>query len=205
MALAWVVQVGMVVVRAWPCPSLLQPLLMPFVSLPEDNLSHCPLASYRSGEIFTQDVRPEQLLEGKVRFPREIRVRPWHKVEGFHVHLDLALGEGGKANGLFPFSADFSIPSCSMPQDAQAIHNWLSEFQLEGYTAHFLQAGYDVPTISRMTPEVGTAAGEGRRVWQAEDDPDAHAVCVTGSDGHWGDQAWTQEEDRLGDRPAQHC
>ncbi|XP_046305486.1 caskin-2 isoform X2 [Marmota monax] len=73
-----------------------------------DNLSHLPLVSYRSGEIFTQDVRPEQLLEGK---------------------------------------------------DAQAIHNWLSEFQLEGYTAHFLQAGYDVPTISRMTPEDLTAIG----------------------------------------------
>lgn len=41
--------------------------LMPFLSLLKDNLSHPPLASYRSGEIFTQDVRPEQLLEGKVR------------------------------------------------------------------------------------------------------------------------------------------
>lgn len=59
-----------------------------------------------------------------------------------------------------------------MPQDAQAIHNWLSEFQLEGYTAHFLQAGYDVPTISRMTPEVGTEAGEGR-AQQAKEGPDA--------------------------------
>uniref|UniRef100_A0A8I3VXS6 Caskin-2 n=1 Tax=Callithrix jacchus TaxID=9483 RepID=A0A8I3VXS6_CALJA len=74
-----------------------------------DNLSHRPLANCRSGEqIFTQDMRPEQLLEGK---------------------------------------------------DAQAIYNWLSEFQLEGYTAHFLQAGYDVPTISRMTPEDLTAIG----------------------------------------------
>lgn len=76
----------MVAVRACLCPSLLQPLLMPLISLPEDTLSHRPLASYRSGEIFTQDVRPEQLLEGKVRFPREIHVRPWHKVEGFCIH-----------------------------------------------------------------------------------------------------------------------
>lgn len=74
-----------------------------------DNLSYRPVASCRSGEqISAQDVRPEQLLEGK---------------------------------------------------DAQAIHNWLREFQLEGYTAHFLQAGYDVPTISRMTPEDLTAIG----------------------------------------------
>lgn len=40
------------------------------------------------------------------------------------------------------------------PQDAEAIYNWLSEFQLESYTTNFLSAGYDVPTISRMTPEV---------------------------------------------------
>lgn len=42
----------------------------------------------------------------------------------------------------------------SSPQDAEAIYNWLREFQLESYTANFLNAGYDVPTISRMTPEV---------------------------------------------------
>ncbi|KAM9006663.1 LOW QUALITY PROTEIN: caskin-2 [Sarcophilus harrisii] len=77
-------------------------------SLPE-NLSHWSLTNHRPREqIFNQDVRPEQLLEGK---------------------------------------------------DAQAIHNWLSEFQLESYTTHFLQAGYDVPTISRMTPEDLTAIG----------------------------------------------
>ncbi|XP_068932523.1 caskin-2 isoform X2 [Petaurus breviceps papuanus] len=77
-------------------------------SLPE-GLSHWSLTNHRPREqIFNQDVRPEQLLEGK---------------------------------------------------DAQAIHNWLSEFQLESYTSHFLQAGYDVPTISRMTPEDLTAIG----------------------------------------------
>lgn len=63
-------------------------------------------------------------------------------------------------------SALLTSASAPMPQDAQAIHNWLSEFQLEGYTAHFLQAGYDVPTISRMTPEVGaTAGGQWRAQW----------------------------------------
>ncbi|NWJ00299.1 CSKI2 protein, partial [Crypturellus undulatus] len=44
-------------------------------------------------------------------------------------------------------------------QDAEAIYNWLREFQLESYTANFLNAGYDVPTISRMTPEDLTAIG----------------------------------------------
>ncbi|NWU91251.1 CSKI2 protein, partial [Upupa epops] len=44
-------------------------------------------------------------------------------------------------------------------KDAEAIYNWLREFQLESYTANFLNAGYDVPTISRMTPEDLTAIG----------------------------------------------
>ncbi|XP_077183946.1 caskin-2 isoform X3 [Paroedura picta] len=44
-------------------------------------------------------------------------------------------------------------------KDAEAIYNWLSEFQLECYTANFLNSGYDVPTISRMTPEDLTAIG----------------------------------------------
>ncbi|XP_042304932.1 caskin-2 isoform X2 [Sceloporus undulatus] len=44
-------------------------------------------------------------------------------------------------------------------KDAEAIYNWLCEFQLEYYTANFLNAGYDVPTISRMTPEDLTAIG----------------------------------------------
>uniref|UniRef100_A0A8C1S754 Caskin-2 n=1 Tax=Cyprinus carpio TaxID=7962 RepID=A0A8C1S754_CYPCA len=43
--------------------------------------------------------------------------------------------------------------------DAEAIYQWLSEFQLEQYTVNFLNAGYDVPTISRMTPEDLTAIG----------------------------------------------
>uniref|UniRef100_A0A8C3YHD7 Caskin-2 n=1 Tax=Catagonus wagneri TaxID=51154 RepID=A0A8C3YHD7_9CETA len=102
---------GLLIENAQPLPSTGEDQVPPGLQpLPlADNLNHRPLANCRSGEqLFTQDVRPEQLLEGK---------------------------------------------------DAQAIHNWLSEFQLEGYTAHFLQAGYDVPTISRMTPEDLTAIG----------------------------------------------
>lgn len=71
--------------------------------------------------------------------------------------------------------------SAPVPQDAQAIHNWLSEFQLEGYTTHFLQAGYDVPTISRMTPEVGaTAGGRQRAQWEVAGGvggPDGRSLC----------------------------
>ncbi|KAM5274335.1 caskin-2 [Ctenodactylus gundi] len=101
---------GLLIENAQPLPSAGEDPVPPSLHTPSlaDNLRSRPLASYQSGDIFTQEMRPEQLLEGK---------------------------------------------------DAQAIHNWLSEFQLEGYTAHFLQAGYDVPTISRMTPEDLTAIG----------------------------------------------
>uniref|UniRef100_A0A8C1QMS3 Caskin-2 n=1 Tax=Cyprinus carpio TaxID=7962 RepID=A0A8C1QMS3_CYPCA len=51
-----------------------------------------------------------------------------------------------------------SFPFPQAP-DAEAIYQWLCEFQLEQYTSNFLTAGYDVPTISRMTPEDLTAIG----------------------------------------------
>ncbi|XP_010001031.1 PREDICTED: caskin-2 [Chaetura pelagica] len=58
------------------------------------------------------------------------------------------------------FSHQFVRPEQLLEgKDAEAIFNWLSEFQLESYTANFLNAGYDVPTISRMTPEDLTAIG----------------------------------------------
>uniref|UniRef100_A0A4W6FGG0 CASK interacting protein 2 n=1 Tax=Lates calcarifer TaxID=8187 RepID=A0A4W6FGG0_LATCA len=52
-----------------------------------------------------------------------------------------------------------SCPYYHMFQDAEAIYQWLSDFQLEQYTGNFISAGYDVPTISRMTPEDLTAIG----------------------------------------------
>ncbi|XP_068511258.1 caskin-2 isoform X5 [Anas acuta] len=58
------------------------------------------------------------------------------------------------------FSHQFLRPEQLLEgKDAEAIYNWLREFQLESYTANFLNAGYDVPTISRMTPEDLTAIG----------------------------------------------
>ncbi|XP_063759589.1 caskin-2-like isoform X8 [Eleginops maclovinus] len=44
-------------------------------------------------------------------------------------------------------------------KDAEAIYQWLSDFQLEQYIGNFINNGYDVPTISRMTPEDLTAIG----------------------------------------------
>ncbi|XP_041812648.1 caskin-2-like isoform X2 [Chelmon rostratus] len=58
------------------------------------------------------------------------------------------------------FSHQFVRPQQLLEgKDAEAIYQWLSEFQLEQYTGNFISAGYDVPTISRMTPEDLTAIG----------------------------------------------
>uniref|UniRef100_A0A673X0K4 CASK interacting protein 2 n=1 Tax=Salmo trutta TaxID=8032 RepID=A0A673X0K4_SALTR len=64
-----------------------------------------------------------------------------------------------------PGEQQFVSPQFVRPQqllegkDAEAIYQWLSDFQLEQYTGNFITAGYDVPTISRMTPEDLTAIG----------------------------------------------
>lgn len=39
-------------------------------------------------------------------------------------------------------------------QSAEAVSQWLATFQLQLYAPNFTSAGYDLPTISRMTPEV---------------------------------------------------
>ncbi|XP_073444100.1 caskin-2 isoform X1 [Dendrobates tinctorius] len=44
-------------------------------------------------------------------------------------------------------------------KDAELIYCWLRSFQLDMYVGNFLSAGYDLSTISRMTPEDLTAIG----------------------------------------------
>ncbi|CAM9395511.1 unnamed protein product [Lampetra planeri] len=61
----------------------------------------------------------------------------------------------GSANGPPPPLAGPTEGS----KDAEAIFQWLSDFQLQQYASNFISAGYDVPTISRMTPEDLTAIG----------------------------------------------
>ncbi|XP_048868743.1 caskin-1 isoform X1 [Brienomyrus brachyistius] len=49
-----------------------------------------------------------------------------------------------------------------IPLDAkssEAVVQWLSEFQLQVYSPNFIDAGYEISTISRMTPEDLTAIG----------------------------------------------
>lgn len=62
-----------------------------------------------------------------------------------------------------------SSPRCSIsslgshpdrPADLDVVHAWLTELQFEEYFPLFASAGYDLATITRMTPEDLTAIGK---------------------------------------------
>uniref|UniRef100_A0A5S6MH64 Mesogenin-1 n=1 Tax=Xenopus tropicalis TaxID=8364 RepID=A0A5S6MH64_XENTR len=55
-----------------------------------------------------------------------------------------------------------SLPYLHAPlpcQSSEAVFQWLCKFQLQLYAPNFINSGYDIPTISRMTPEDLTAIG----------------------------------------------
>ncbi|XP_058809668.1 caskin-1 isoform X2 [Phymastichus coffea] len=65
-------------------------------------------------------------------------------------------------------SALTSSPRCSIsslgshpdrPNDLDVVHAWLAELQFDEYFPNFASAGYDLATITRMTPEDLTAIG----------------------------------------------
>lgn len=83
-----------------------------------------------------------------------------------------SLGDTGRAGR--PLSP--GLPRCPLsllPQSSEAVYQWLCKFQLQLYAPNFINAGYDITTISRMTPEVslrghrcrgkGGGAGVGQR------------------------------------------
>ena len=51
-----------------------------------------------------------------------------------------------------------SSPFASFQQDQEVIHAWLQDLHFEEYFNNFVQNGYDMPTITRMTPEVTSNA-----------------------------------------------
>nr|XP_060642477.1 caskin-1 isoform X1 [Anolis sagrei ordinatus] len=51
------------------------------------------------------------------------------------------------------------VEPMSEGKSSEAVYQWLCKFQLQLYAPHFINAGYDIPTISRMTPEDLTAIG----------------------------------------------
>ncbi|XP_068145299.1 uncharacterized protein ckn isoform X1 [Drosophila tropicalis] len=73
---------------------------------------------------------------------------------------------GGGGNGAAPLSSPrcSSVSSCSIgsvdrQRNDELIIDWLLEMKHEEYAQLFIAAGYDLPTIARMTPEDLTAIG----------------------------------------------
>ncbi|ELW67817.1 Caskin-1 [Tupaia chinensis] len=92
------------------------------------------------------------------QLPKKLEATSEGKVQGSGQPLgpELAGQQGGQ----------FGEPQASCrawPQlqalSAEAFGQWLATFQLQLYAPHFVSAGYDLPTISRMTPEDLTAIG----------------------------------------------
>uniref|UniRef100_A0A3Q4HF28 Caskin-2 n=1 Tax=Neolamprologus brichardi TaxID=32507 RepID=A0A3Q4HF28_NEOBR len=82
-----------------------------------------------------------------------------HKQNGIHCcHNNDAGGSRQQVNGT-PQKGFVRPEQLLEGKDSEAIYQWLCGFQLEQYTSSFISAGYDVPTISRMTPEDLTAIG----------------------------------------------
>uniref|UniRef100_A0ACB8FK22 Caskin-1 n=1 Tax=Sphaerodactylus townsendi TaxID=933632 RepID=A0ACB8FK22_9SAUR len=51
------------------------------------------------------------------------------------------------------------VEPMSEGKSSEALFQWLCKFQLQLYASNFINAGYDLPTVSRMTPEDLTAIG----------------------------------------------
>lgn len=83
-------------------------------------------------------------------------------------------------------------------QSAEAVSQWLATFQLQLYAPNFTSAGYDLPTISRMTPEVGPP--HWRPVPHAAPAPPNTPLLCPGSHGHRRHQARPPEEDHSRDQ-----
>ena len=49
------------------------------------------------------------------------------------------------------------VTFCVVQQDTEVLRAWLADLHFEEYYNLFVHAGYDMPTISRMTPEVSVA------------------------------------------------
>ncbi|CAK6444812.1 unnamed protein product [Pipistrellus nathusii] len=66
---------------------------------------------------------------------------------------------GSHAGQVYAELPSKKLESASEGKSAEAVSQWLATFQLQLYAPNFLSAGYDLPTISRMTPEDLTAIG----------------------------------------------
>ncbi|XP_055991267.1 caskin-1 [Sorex fumeus] len=66
---------------------------------------------------------------------------------------------GTRAGQVYAEQSPKKLEPSSEGKSAEAVSQWLATFQLQLYAPNFVGAGYDLPTISRMTPEDLTAIG----------------------------------------------
>lgn len=62
----------------------------------------------------------------------------------------------------FTFAIYNSDRGDTLLQDQDVLHSWLMDLHFEEYFPLFASAGYDMPTICRMTPEVGSCCAESK-------------------------------------------
>ncbi|XP_069810047.1 caskin-2 isoform X2 [Dendropsophus ebraccatus] len=80
-----------------------------------------------------------------------------HGVEDHHNRISVGTALSHMLHPVHPVDKD---PGSYMQgKDGELIYCWLRSFQLDMYVGNFLSAGYDLSTISRMTPEDLTAIG----------------------------------------------
>lgn len=75
-----------------------------------------------------------------------------------------SIRSGGGGGGALSSPRCSSVSSCSIgsmdrQRNEELIIDWLMEMKYEEYAQLFINAGYDLPTIARMTPEDLTAIG----------------------------------------------
>ncbi|MXQ80821.1 hypothetical protein E5288_WYG009154 [Bos mutus] len=89
--------------------------------------------------------------------PGDSPVKPPEGPAGKGKDTALLAGCGGSPQAALTPPNPLRVP-CVF-QGAEAVSQWLATFQLQLYAPNFISAGYDLPTISRMTPEDLTAIG----------------------------------------------
>lgn len=70
-----------------------------------------------------------------------------------------SIGSGSDGHGISTVQARVEHLLHQGAPDHDVMHSWLADLHFDEYFPLFIAAGYDMPTIGRMTPEDLTAVG----------------------------------------------
>ncbi|KAB0400724.1 hypothetical protein E2I00_008351 [Balaenoptera physalus] len=132
---------GLLIENAQPLPSAGEDQMLPGLHPPSlaDNPNHRSLANYRSGELlFTQDVRPEQLLEGKAGYdvPTISRMTPEDLTA-------IGVTKPGHRKKIASEIAQLSIAEWLPNYIPADLLEWLCALGLPQYHKQLVSSGYD--------------------------------------------------------------